>query len=201
MKLAEIILENERNQKGAENNALVRTRLKELVYAFPKETLEILHKTGVPVGAILPPPVMYAVVVKHLATNSALRESIARMLLEADSYLSVDGQVWQMVGGALSAVGSVLGGIGRGQKEQSDTDAEKQAQLLQQQLDNERAKRNRTTWIIVGISLVVIIALIVGLRAYMKSKTSSAVSGVANGAVKGTASTVTKSAAPKLQLT
>lgn len=200
MKLAEIILENERNQKGAENNALVRTRLKELVYAFPKETLEILHKTGVPVGAILPPPVMYAVVVKHLATNSALRESIARMLLEADSYLSVDGQVWQMVGGALSAVGSVLGGIGRGQKEQSDTDAEKQAALLQQQLDNERAKRTRTTLIIVGVSLVVIVAVIVGVRAYMKSKTSTAVSQAANGAAKGAASTATKSATPKLQL-
>lgn len=200
MKLAEIILENERNQKGAENNALVRTRLKELVYAFPKETLEILHKTGVPVGAILPPPVMYAVVVKHLATNSALRESIARMLLEADSYLSVDGQVWQMVGGALSAVGSVLGGIGRGQKEQSDTEDDKKAALLQQQLENERAKRARTTWIIVGVSLVVIVAIIVGIRAYMKSKASTAVSQAANGTAKGAASTATRSATPKLQL-
>lgn len=187
MKLAETILENERNQKGAENNVLVRTRLKELVYAFPKETLEILHKTGVPIGAVLPSPVMYAVVVKHLATNSALRESIARMLLEADGYSSADGQVWQMVGGALSAVGSVLGGIGRGQKEQSDTDAEKQAQLLQQQLDLERAKRNRTMWITIAISIVVITAIIIGIRAYMKATPS----------VNQTA----KSALPKLQTT
>lgn len=170
MKLAEIILENERNQKGAENNALVRTRLKELVYAFPKETLEILHKTGVPVGAVLPAPVMYAIVVKHLSTNSQLREAIARMLIEADGYSSANGEVWQMVGGALSAVGSVLGGIGRGQKEQSEIDAEKQQALMQQQLDNERAKRNRQTWIWVGIGLVVIIAIILGFRAYMKSK-------------------------------
>lgn len=170
MKLAETILENERNQMEAENNALIRSRLKELVYAFPKETLEVLHKSGVSVGVALPSPVMYSVVVKHLATNSQLRESIAKMLLEADGYSSADGAVWQMVGGALSAVGSVLGGIGRGQKEQSDTDAEKQAQLMQQQLDLERAKRTRQTWLIIGVSVVVIVAVILGIRAYQKSK-------------------------------
>ena len=189
MKLAEKILENERNQKGAENKTLVRSRLKELVYAFPKETLEILHKTGVPIGVILPPPVLFAVVVKHLASNSQLREAIARMLIEADGYASANGEIWQMVGGALSAVGSVLGGIGRGQREQSDNDAEKQAQLLQQQLDNERAKRTRQTWMIVGISVVVLIALIIGIRAYMKSKATSAVE------------EISKSAVPKLQNT
>jgi hypothetical protein len=189
MKLAEKILENERNQRGAENNALVRTRLKELVYAFPKETLEILHKTGVPVGVALPSPILFAVVVKHLASNSQLREAIARMLIEADGYSSANGEVWQMVGGALSAVGSVLGGIGRGQREQSDTDAEKQAQLLQQQLDNERAKRNRQTWMWVGISVVVLIAIVIGIRAYMKSKATPPVGDL------------TKSVAPKLQTT
>ena len=170
MKLAETILDNERNQREAENNQLVRTRLKELVYAFPKETLEILHKTGISVGVGLPSSVIYAVVVKHVATNSQLRESIAKMLLEADGYSSADGGVWQMVGGALSAVGSVLGGIGRGQKEQSDVDAEKQAQLMQQQLDLERAKRNRQMWLIIGISVVVLTAVIIGIRAYQKSK-------------------------------
>ncbi|MNE51676.1 hypothetical protein D3C80_1463130 [compost metagenome] len=41
---------------------------------------------------------------------------------------------------------------------------------MQQQLDNERAKRNRQTWMWVGIGLVVIIAIILGFRAYMKSK-------------------------------
>ena len=170
MKLAETILDNERNQREAENNQLVRTRLKELVYAFPKETLEILHKTGISVGVGLPSSVIYAVVVKHVAANSQLRESIAKMLLEADGYSSADGGVWQMVGGALSAVGSVLGGIGRGQKEQSDVDAEKQAQLMQQQLDLERAKRNRQMWLIIGISVVVLTAVIIGIRAYQKSK-------------------------------
>lgn len=175
MKLAETILDNERNQREAENNQLVRARLKEVVYAFPKETLEVLHKSGVSVGVALPSPVMYAVVVKHLATNSQLRESIARMLLEADSYSSADGAVWQMVGGALSAVGSVLGGIGRGQREQSDADAEKQAQLAQQQLELERAKRNRQMWMWIGISVVVIIGIIIGIRAFMKAKSTTAV--------------------------
>lgn len=170
MKLAEKVLENERNQRQAENNSLIRTRLKELVYAFPNETLEILHKTGVSVGAVLPAPVMYAVVIKHLPSNSMLREAIARMLLEADGYSSADGQTWQMIGGALSAVGSVLGGIGRGQKEQSEVDADKQQQLMQQQLDLERAKRTRQTWIWVGVAIVATIAIVIGIRAYMKSK-------------------------------
>jgi hypothetical protein len=143
MKLAEIIIENERNQKNAENNALVRSRLKELVYSFPKETLEILHKTGVPIGTALPSPVIYAVVVKHLGSNSQLREAVARMLIEADGYSSANGEIWQMVGGAITAVGSVLSGIGRGQREQSNTDSDKQAQLLQQQLDNQQAKNKR----------------------------------------------------------
>lgn len=174
MKLGETILDNERNQKGAENSKLVRTRLKELVYAFPKETLEILHKTGVPVGVALPSPVLLAVVVKHLGTNSQLREAIAKMLLEADGYSSADGAVWQAVGGAVTAIGSVLSGIGRGQQQnQTDTDAEKQAQLMQQQLDLEQAKRKRQMWLIIGISVVVIAAAIVGIRAYMKSVSAS----------------------------
>ncbi len=173
MKLAEIILENERNQKSAENSKLVRTRLKELVYAFPKQTLEILHKTGVPIGVALPPPILFAVVIKHLGSNSQLREAIAKMLIEADGYSSANGEVWQMIGGAVTAVGSVLSGIGRGQKDQSDTDSEKQAQIIQQQLDNERAKSTRVMWITIGISVVVITAIFLGVRAYLKSKSAS----------------------------
>ncbi|MNU67055.1 hypothetical protein D3C71_563860 [compost metagenome] len=196
MKLAETILDNERNQREAENNKLVRTRLKELVYSFPKETLEILHQTGVPVGVALPSPILYAVVVKHLATNSQLREAVARMLIEADGYSSADGAVWQMVGGALSAVGSVLGGIGRGQKEQSDTDSEKQAQLAQQQLELERAKRTRQTWMWVGIGLVVVIAIIIGIRAYMKSKAAPTVK--TGDAVSKSGEAVIKTAQPQI---
>lgn len=175
MKLAETILSNERQQLAEENKKLIRLRLKELVYAFPKETLEVLHKTGVQIGAILPPAVVYAVVIKHLAGNSELREAIAKMLLEADGYSSADGQGWQLVGGALSAVGSVLSGIGRSQNQQVETDAEKQAELMQQQLDLERAKRTRQTWIIIGISAIVLVAIILGVRAYMKSKAASVV--------------------------
>lgn len=170
MKLAETIIENERNQKNTENTALVRSRLKELVYSFPKETLEILHKNGLPIGAVLPPPILFAVVVKHLGSNSQLREAIAKMLIEADGYSSANGEVWQMVGGAVTAVGSVLSGIGRGQREQSDTDADKQAQLLQQQLDNQQAKNKRIMWITIGISVIIITAILLGARAYLKSK-------------------------------
>lgn len=172
MKLAETIIENERNQKNAENNALVLSRLKELVYSFPKETLEILHKNGVPIGTALPSPVLFAVVVKHLASNSQLRESIAKMLIEADGYSSANGEVWQMIGGAVTAVGSVLSGIGRGQREQSNADSEKQAQILQQQLDNQQAKSKRTMWITIGISVVVITALVIGISIYLKSKSA-----------------------------
>lgn len=170
MRLAETIIENERNQKNAENHALVRTRLKELVYSFPKEILEILHKTGVPIGTALPSPVVYAILIKHLGSNSQLREAIAKMLIEADGYSSANGEVWQMVGGAVTAVGSVLSGIGRGQREQSNADTEKQAQVLQTQLDNQQAKSKRIMWVTIGISLVVITAIIIVIVAYMKSK-------------------------------
>jgi predicted nucleic acid-binding Zn ribbon protein len=173
MRLAEKILDNERKQLVEENKKLVRARLKELVYAFPKETLEVLHKTGVPVSTLLPSPVMYAIVVKHVATNSELREAIAKMLLETDGYSSANGQIWQMVGGALSAVGSVLGGIGRSQTEQTNSQAQIQAQQAQQQLELEKAKSRRQMWLYIGISAVVLIGIILGVRAFMKSKASA----------------------------
>jgi hypothetical protein len=172
MKLAEKILDNERKQLVEENKKLVRARLKELVYAFPKETLEVLHKTGVPVSTLLPSPVMYAIVVKNVATNSELREAIAKMLLETDGYSSANGSVWQMVGGALSAVGSVLGGIGRSQTEQTTSQAQIQAQQAQQQLELEKAKSRRQMWLYIGISAVVLIGIVLGVRAYLKSRSS-----------------------------
>jgi hypothetical protein len=171
MNLAAKIIENERKQLPDENRKLVGLRLKELVYAFPKQTLEVLHKTGVAVSTILPSPVLYAIVVKNLPSNSELREAVGQMLLEMDGYSSADGsQKWQLVGGALAAVGSVLSGIGRGQTQQNNTEADKQAQLAQQQLDLERAKRNRQMWLIIGISTVVLIAVILGIKAFNKSK-------------------------------
>lgn len=170
MKLAETIIENERNKKSEENKHLVRLRLKELVYAYPKETLEVLHKTGVPISSILPSAVLYAVVVKHLAVNSELRESIAKMLFDLDGYSSADGKGWQLVGGALSAIGSVLSGVGRSQTEQATSESKQQAELMQQQLDLERQKRNRQMWIVIGVSSLILIAILIGVRAYMKSK-------------------------------
>lgn len=172
MILADKILENERNQKFDENKALVLKRLKELVYAFPNETLQVLRKTGIPVNGLLPSPVLFAVVVKNLDKNSQFREAIANMLLEADTYANANGQGWQVVGGVVSALGSVLSGIGRGQTQQTTTDSDKQAQIIQQQLDAERAKRTRNTWIIIGISVVTITAVIIGIKAYYNNVTA-----------------------------
>lgn len=170
MKLAQTILDNERKEQTEQNIQLVRIKLKELVSAYPNEIVQVLHKTGVAVSTVLPTNILYAVLVKNLAGNSELREAIAKTLLEQDSYAYADGQGWQIVGGSLSALGSVLAGIGRGQNEQSNADAKMQQEMIQQQLDLEKAKRVRTTWLIIGISAVVLIGVIVGLRAYMKSK-------------------------------
>lgn len=170
MKLAETILDNERKEQTEQNLQLVRIKLKELVFAYPNEVVQVLHKTGVSVSTVLPPNILYAILVKNLAGNSELREAIAKTLLEQDSYAYADGQGWQIIGGSLSALGSVLAGIGRGQTEQSNSDAKIQQEMIQQQLDLEKAKRVRTTWLIIGISAVVLIGVIVGLRAYMKSK-------------------------------
>ncbi len=170
MKLAQTILDNERKEKTAQNTQLVRIKLKELVFAYPNEIVQVLHKTGIAVSTVLPANVLYAIVVKNLESNSELREAIAKTMLEQDGYASADGQGWQLIGGSLSALGSVLAGIGRGQNEQSNSDAKLQQEQMQQQLDLEKAKRVRTTWLIIGISAVVLIGVILGVRAYMKSK-------------------------------
>ena len=171
MKLAETILENERTKNSRNNNEIVGQRLKALVYGFNNETVQLLHKTGVTVSSVLPSSVLHAIVIKHLATNSELREAIAQVLLEQEeSYSSADGSKWQFVGGAMTALGSVLSGLGRGQTEKATTEANQDQIELQKQLEMERAKAKRTTWLIVGISTVVMIGIILGFVAYTKSK-------------------------------
>lgn len=166
MKLAQTIMQNERDNQTEKNAQLVRIRLKELVYAFPQETLQVLHKTGVPVSGVLPAGVLHAVVIKNLAGNSELREAIGKMLLELDGYSSADGAGWQLVGGSLAAIGSVLSGIGRSQGTQAAPDATMQQEALKQQLEMEQAKQRRKTWLIIGISVVVIIGVIIGFKAF-----------------------------------
>lgn len=170
MKLAQVILENERQNQGEKNKQLVRLRLKELVYAFPKEVTQVLHNSGVAVSGILPSAILLAVVTKNLHKNSLLREAIGKMLLEIDGYASAEGGTWQLVGGALAAIGSVLTGVGRSQTQQADSDAAAQQQQMQQQLELERAKRRRTTWMIVGISVVVLIGVIIAFKTLGKPK-------------------------------
>lgn len=176
MKLAEKLLENERTKQVEQSKKLVLTRLKDLVYAFPEQVEEVLYKTGIPVSGNLPQSVKYAIVIKHLDSNSLLRESIAKMLLEMDGYSSADGQGWQLVGGAMSALGSVLGGIGRSQTKQAETDNSAQLDQMQQQLDNNQAKHNRQMWLFVGGAIVAIVIVILVMRAMYKKSASVATS-------------------------
>ncbi len=182
MKLAQIILENERKKQNEKNRLLIRIRLKELVYAYPDEVTEVLQKTGVAVSAILPPSVLLAVVVKHIANNSELREVISKMLLELDGYASADGQTWQAIGGAVSAIGSVLSGIGRSQGQQTVSDAELQKIQLQKQQEEEerkaRARRTRNIVIGISISVVVIVGIILLVRHFKKAKIAVNTQGV-----------------------
>lgn len=182
MKLAEVILSNERNNKSLKNRELLRIRLKELVYAYPKEVNEVLQKTGFAVSSVLPNSVVLAIVIKHLKTNSELREVIAKMLLELDGYASADGQGWQFVGGALSAVGSVLAGIGRsqGQGQQTMSDAQI-AELKKKQLEDEKEAKKRKTrnWIIgISVGVLVIIGIILAIKYSKKSKVGLATSNI-----------------------
>lgn len=168
MKLGQIILDNERDEKPSKNSSLVRIRLKELVYAYPSEIVEVLQKTGVAVSSLLPASTLFAIVIKHLALNSELREVIAKMLLELDGYASADGQGWQFIGGALSAVGSVLAGIGRSQgqeKTMSDAEIAEMKKVQKEQDEKEaKAKKNRNIIIGIAISVLVISGIILAIR-------------------------------------
>lgn len=166
MKLHETILNNERHNQGEKNRQLVHKRLKELVYAFPDQVTQVLHKAGVDLRSSLPPAVLLAVVIKHVKKNSTLREAIAKMLLEVDGYASADGtaQKWQVIGGAISAVGSVLTGIGRSQAEKPNDEVIAQQQQAQQELDAEKAKSRRNMWLTIGIAAIVITAIIVAFK-------------------------------------
>ncbi len=175
MRLIEIIEENNKSGQQLKNQELVRLRLKELAFSYPKEVKEVLNKTGVKFSSVLPASVLYAILIKHAPKNEKLRDAISKMLLEMDGYLRADGQWAGIIGGALSAVGSVVSGIGQGQYRNSDD------QLAMQQLQIEReakqredeAKRRRTTWLILGVSALAIIGLIVFIRSRMKAKIDS----------------------------
>ncbi len=161
MKLAEIIVENERKKQADKNKLLVRQRVKDLVYSFPNEVLQVLHRTGVAVSTLLPAPVLYAVVVKHVQRNSELRDAIAKMLIEMDGYASADGTTLSLVASSLTAVGSVLAGIGRSQSEQQTTEIKTMQNDYEQQIEQEKARAKRDRWVTIGICGLVIVGLII----------------------------------------
>jgi len=175
MNLTEQILSNQESGLLKKNEQLIKIRLKELVYDYTEEVVEVLHKTGITASTVLPDDVILTIVLKHLATNNELRDIISQMLLELDSHFNADGERdgkgLAIVGGALSAVGSVLAGIGRGQFQNTE---QQQQQLYfmqqqQQQRQMEQDRRRRTTFIVVGVSIVLLIGAVVAFKAMKNS--------------------------------
>lgn len=171
MRLAQTILNNEKSGESKKNTQLVRIKLKELVTGYPDEILEVLQKTGVQIKSVLPPNVLLAIIIKHIHKNSKLREAISKMLLEMDGFHRADGQWTGIVGGALTAIGSVLTGIGRGQLQNTDQQRaleEARIRQMQQQADQERRRRT-TTWIVIG-GLVLLTGIALAIRQMNKAK-------------------------------
>lgn len=172
MRLAETILQNEKSGQNKKNEQLIRIKLKELVSSYPSETLEVLQKTGVQIKSILPPKVLFAIVVKHIHKNSKLREAISKMLLEMDGFHRADGKWAGIIGGALSAVGSVLTGIGRGQFQQTDqARALEEARIREMQRQAEADRRRRTTtWVVIGGLVITVSVIVLAIRQMNKGK-------------------------------
>lgn len=170
MKFKEVILKNEKAGAFRKNELLVKKKLREIVFKYPQKFTELLHKTGVPLSFVLPKPIIFAVLLKHLQSNALLRESTSKLLLEfeGENTTNADGQGLAITGGIMSALGSVLSGIGRSQNYATDSNMELQAEKMrmQQQMEEDRRRSRRNTFIVLGISAVVII----GAIAYFKSK-------------------------------
>lgn len=175
MKLAEKIIKNQQAGQLVKNEELIKIKLKELVFDYTDEVLEVLHKTGIAVSRVLPDDVILTVVVKHLPKNPQLREAISHMILELDEQYNADGenkgQGLAIIGGALSAVGTVLAGIGRGQFQNTDAQLQQQQYYMQmqQQQQMEQDRKRRTTWIIIGISAFAILGAMLAFRAAGKA--------------------------------
>lgn len=170
MKLAAQIATNEQTGQLQKNEQLVKIKLRELVFDYTDEVIEVLHKTGVPVSSVLPDEVILTIVVKHLGKNNQLREVISKMLLELDGYYGADGdgKGLAIIGGALTAVGTILASIGKGQQPTEPLDGQRiYAQDQQQQLEQER--KRRTILVVVGISIVLLIGAVFAFRALQKS--------------------------------
>lgn len=171
MELANQILKNQQSGLLKKNDQLVKIKLRELVFDYTDEVVEVLHKTGVAVSSVLPDNVILTIVVKHLDENNELREVISQMLIELDGHYNLDGQKngqgLAIIGSSLSAVGNILAGIGRGQYQNTDVDQEQQEYNLQKQQQEKQAeqdKKRRTTFIIISFSVVLLITAILLLK-------------------------------------
>jgi hypothetical protein len=166
MTLLSSILENEKSSNATASKELAWRSLQNLCSNYPTEVREVLHKTGIPVSSSIPAHLLSFIVVKHLHRNTELRTAVAQMLLENDSYASADGTKWQLIGGAVTAVGSVLAGLGRSQtqKEESQTGTAQLEAEHKKELEAQRLKSKRNTIIVVSISVLIIVALVFVFR-------------------------------------
>ncbi len=166
MELATQITNNQRAGLLKKNEQLIKIKLKELVFDYTDEVIEVMHKTGIAASAVLPNDVLLTIVIKQLSKNAAFREVISKMLLELDGHYGADGDGTGLatIGGALSAVGNVLASIGRGNFQNSDGQQQQQQLLIQQQqqMQMEQDRKRRTTFIVVGISIgLLVVALFI----------------------------------------
>lgn len=176
MKLTEQILNNQQSGLLNKNEQLIKIKLKELVFDYTDEVVEVLHKTGIPVSSVLPDDVILTIVVKHLRKNDELREVISKMLLELDGYYRAegekDGQGLAVIGSALSAVGNILAGIGRGQFQNTDEQQQQQQYYMQQQQQKqmEQDRKRQTTFIVIGVSIFLLLGAVLAFRAINKAE-------------------------------
>ncbi len=166
MTLLETIVSNERQSNHARNKLLIEKHLQKLVEEYPNEVREVLHRTGVPVSSAIPTNLLSYIIVKNVEKNPELKEAISKMIIENDGYSSADGTKWQLIGGAVTAVGSVLSGLGRSQTQKEVTESST-AQLEaehKKELEAQQKKNRRNTIIIIGVSLVVLIGVVMAIK-------------------------------------
>ena len=166
MTLLESIVANERQSNHARNKLLIEKHLQNLVEEYPNEVREVLHRTGVPVSSSIPTALLSYIIVKNVDKNPELKDAISKMIIENDGYSSADGTKWQLIGGAVTAVGSVLSGLGRSQtqkEETQNTTAQLEAEH-KKELEAQQKRSRRNTIIIVGVSIVVIVGIVLALK-------------------------------------
>lgn len=185
MNLENVILENERIGKVADNHKIVRAKLKELVNNSHDKIADLLSSFGIQASSLVPKAVLYSVLVKHLETNSALRAAISNMLLGNETdYLNANGQTMTIAGGALQAIGNVLSGLGRNQSMNAGnnnnplnnlTQTQQQQAAAAAQQAAAAAQKKKNTNIAIGVTVGVVVLVTVILLILHSSKKHKAV--------------------------